>query len=244
MDGHRQAGVHRSCRTLAGKIYRTTVLLSKLRRRLTANPVFVRLWPTESFQLLAAGALQAAANFVRLCASLRIRREPPVSSRSSHYWGIVGNLEGEPKHGADHEHQHDGQGDEQEQDVHALSSLMPLRHIHASLRHIHAPSLRKLGGLIGSWRFDCRWSSRSALWFVVARATHRTRLPQKQKAPADGRGFLFFRDLTMTYFRMGNPYYHRRNTVSRPCSGWEGVGPARYARQECLCSVPLWAWSP
>ena len=36
----------------------------------------------------------------------------------------------------------------------------------------------------------------------------------------------------MTYFRMGNPYYHRRNTVSRPCSGWEGVGPARYARQE------------
>jgi hypothetical protein len=36
----------------------------------------------------------------------------------------------------------------------------------------------------------------------------------------------------MTYFRMGNPYYHRRDTVSRPCSGWEGVGPARYARQE------------
>ena len=36
----------------------------------------------------------------------------------------------------------------------------------------------------------------------------------------------------MTYFRMGNPYYHRRDAVSRPCSGWEGVGPVRYARQE------------
>ncbi len=43
----------------------------------------------------------------------------------------------------------------------------------------------------------------------------------------------------MTYFRMGNPYYHRRDAVSRPCSGWEGVGPARYARQEFLCSAAL-----
>jgi hypothetical protein len=42
----------------------------------------------------------------------------------------------------------------------------------------------------------------------------------------------------MTYFRMGNPYYHRRNTVSRPCSGWEGVGPARYARQEFFWFSP------
>ena len=50
---------------------------------------------------------------------------------------------------------------------------------------------------------------------------------------------MFCRDLTMTYFRMGNPYYHRRNTVSRPCSGWEGVGPARYARQEFCWSVAV-----
>ena len=35
----------------------------------------------------------------------------------------------------------------------------------------------------------------------------------------------------MTYFRMGNPHYHRRAAVSRSCSGWEGVGPAGYGRQ-------------
>src|SRR5262245_62102256 len=37
--------------------------------------------------------------------------------------------------------------------------------------------------------------------------------------------------LTMTYFRMGDPHYHRRAAVSRSCSGWEGVGPAGYGRQ-------------
>ena len=58
-----------------------------------------------------------------------------------------------------------------------------------------------------------------------------------QKAPAVRPGLFVFRDLTMTYFRMGNPYYHWRNTVSRPCSGWEGVGPVRYARQEFGGSV-------
>jgi hypothetical protein len=42
----------------------------------------------------------------------------------------------------------------------------------------------------------------------------------------------------MTYFLTGNPQYHRRDVVSRPCSGWEGVGPTRYGRQEfgCACS--------
>jgi hypothetical protein len=35
----------------------------------------------------------------------------------------------------------------------------------------------------------------------------------------------------MTYFRMGNPHYHRRGVVSLSCSGWEGVGPTRYGRQ-------------
>ena len=38
--------------------------------------------------------------------------------------------------------------------------------------------------------------------------------------------------LAMTYFLTGNPQYHRRDVVSRPCSGWEGVGPTRYGRQE------------
>ena len=44
--------------------------------------------------------------------------------------------------------------------------------------------------------------------------------------------------LTMTYFRMGNPHYHRRNFVSRSCSGWEGVVPKRYGRQTInLCAL-------
>ena len=37
--------------------------------------------------------------------------------------------------------------------------------------------------------------------------------------------------LTMTYFHAGNPHYHRRDFVSRSCSGWEGVGPKHYGRQ-------------
>jgi hypothetical protein len=36
----------------------------------------------------------------------------------------------------------------------------------------------------------------------------------------------------MTYFLTGNPQYHRRGVVSRSCSGWEGVVPTRYGRQE------------
>ena len=37
--------------------------------------------------------------------------------------------------------------------------------------------------------------------------------------------------LAVTYFRAGNPHYHRRRVVSPSCSGWEGVGPTRYGRQ-------------
>src|SRR5574340_370556 len=43
--------------------------------------------------------------------------------------------------------------------------------------------------------------------------------------------FLLHGCLAVTYFRMGNPHYHRRWLVSRSCSGWEGVGPSRYGRQ-------------
>jgi hypothetical protein len=53
----------------------------------------------------------------------------------------------------------------------------------------------------------------------------------------------------MTYFLTGNPQYHRRGVVSRPCSGWEGVGPTRYGRQEfCKCTrrrsrlMHEWGW--
>src|SRR5690349_8947591 len=43
----------------------------------------------------------------------------------------------------------------------------------------------------------------------------------------------------MTYFLTGNPQYHRRDVVSRSCSGWEGVGPTRYGRQEFWKKVAL-----
>ena len=43
----------------------------------------------------------------------------------------------------------------------------------------------------------------------------------------------------MTYFRMGNPHYHRRGVVSLSCSGWEGVGPTRYGRQTNCCQAAV-----
>ena len=45
--------------------------------------------------------------------------------------------------------------------------------------------------------------------------------------------------LAITYFLTGNPQYHRRGVVSRSCSGWEGVGPTRYGRQEFGVVVAL-----
>ena len=46
----------------------------------------------------------------------------------------------------------------------------------------------------------------------------------------------------MTYFRTGDPHYHRRYVVSRSCSGWEGVGPTRYDRQEFGGKVDFQVW--
>ena len=68
-------------------------------------------------------------------------------------------------------------------------------------------------------RADCRTERRSS----IGNASN--------KKPSTRPGFLFDGCLTMTYFRMGNPHYHRRATVSRSCSGWEGVVPAGYGRQ-------------
>ena len=68
-------------------------------------------------------------------------------------------------------------------------------------------------------RADCRF----------AQVGHR-RDASKQK-PGARPGFCFDGCLTMTYFRMGNPHYHRRAAVSRSCSGWEGVVPTGYGRQ-------------
>ena len=53
----------------------------------------------------------------------------------------------------------------------------------------------------------------------------------KAERPAVARAVCIEGCLTMTYFRTGNPYYHRRAAVSRSCSGWEGVVPAGYGRQ-------------
>ena len=50
---------------------------------------------------------------------------------------------------------------------------------------------------------------------------------------------LLHKALAMTYFLTGNPQYHRRDVVSRSCSGWEGVGPTRYGRQEFWKKVAL-----
>src|SRR5690606_20915483 len=56
---------------------------------------------------------------------------------------------------------------------------------------------------------------------------------RKAKSPTSWKsGFCVQRALAMTYFLTGNPQYHRRDVVSRSCSGWEGVGPTRYGRQE------------
>ena len=54
--------------------------------------------------------------------------------------------------------------------------------------------------------------------------------PRAIKSPT-ARGWAGEGCLTMTYFRTGAPYYHRRAAVSRSCSGWEGVGPAGCGRQ-------------
>ena len=57
--------------------------------------------------------------------------------------------------------------------------------------------------------------------------------PRKNvKGPGLATGAFLFGILAMTYFLTGNPQYHRRGVVSRSCSGWEGVGPTRYGRQE------------
>ncbi len=69
-----------------------------------------------------------------------------------------------------------------------------------------------------------------ALLAFVRSSRSSTRDPSNRK-PGTRPGFLLDGCLTMTYFRMGAPHYHRRATVSRSCSGWEGVVPAGYDRQ-------------
>jgi hypothetical protein len=59
----------------------------------------------------------------------------------------------------------------------------------------------------------------------------------QMRMPRHMRGIRINGCLTMTYFRTGTPYYHRRAAVSRSCSGWEGVGPAGYGRQALIVQL-------
>ena len=70
---------------------------------------------------------------------------------------------------------------------------------------------------------------------VVAQGGCAKAVAQSKRATRMG-GPLVCKALAMTYFLTGNPQYHRRDVVSRSCSGWEGVGPTRYGRQE-FCVV-------
>src|SRR5258706_6485630 len=67
-------------------------------------------------------------------------------------------------------------------------------------------------------------------------------VPQMQTPNLVEVGRLTCRALAMTYFLTGNPQYHRRGVVSRSCSGWEGVGPTRYGRQEFWNSKVVSGW--
>jgi hypothetical protein len=78
------------------------------------------------------------------------------------------------------------------------------------------------------WRNSGRTGSRAA---PGNRLSPGVRRAGKGKGPTAMVGPLFVGCLTVTYFRMGSPHYHRRAAVSRSCSGWEGVGPAGYGRQ-------------
>ena len=41
----------------------------------------------------------------------------------------------------------------------------------------------------------------------------------------------------MSYFHGREAHYHRRKSVSRSCSGWEGVVPLHYGRQTKLAGM-------
>jgi hypothetical protein len=59
-----------------------------------------------------------------------------------------------------------------------------------------------------------------------------TQLAPKQNAPGFPLGRVALEvSLAVTYFRVRNAHYHRRLSVSRSCSGWEGVVPEGYCHQ-------------
>ena len=53
----------------------------------------------------------------------------------------------------------------------------------------------------------------------------------QKKKPQIFRPGVSHKSLTITYFHKRNANYHRRKSVSRSCSGWEGVVPPCYGHQ-------------
>ena len=92
-----------------------------------------------------------------------------------------------------------------------------------------------------------RWIEGTRKACLHSDAGRRSSSPNKKAHPFSGWAFSLGR-LAVTYFRAGNPHYHRRRVVSPSCSGWEGVGPTRYGRQaNCWVrrhpSTPLPHWA-
>ena len=57
------------------------------------------------------------------------------------------------------------------------------------------------------------------------------RRAHNKKAPLVRVGAFYYKVPGSDLLSHANAHYHRRDFVSRPCSGWEGVGPKRYGRQ-------------
>ena len=63
-------------------------------------------------------------------------------------------------------------------------------------------------------------------------STHPAR--DSQKKPVQRTGFFMNRVSDDVLLSRARAHYHRRKSVSRSCSGWEGVVPLRYGRQTKL----------
>ena len=65
------------------------------------------------------------------------------------------------------------------------------------------------------------------------RRKHATKDIDKKK-PVQSTGFFMNRVSDDVLLSRARAHYHRRKSVSRSCSGWEGVVPLRYGRQTKL----------
>ena len=88
----------------------------------------------------------------------------------------------------------------------------------------------------GRLRLNVRGSPRtlaSTSGSFAARASVRWigHCPKAKRPRVSPGAFALEVSLAVTYFRVRNAHYHRRLSVSRSCSGWEGVGPEGYCHQ-------------